>query len=276
MVKSEVNGGTDNKRVNIRGTRVALLELRGLGKNFGSNVAVSAIDMRIEDGEIRGLIGPNGSGKTTVFNVISGFLKPTRGNVAWQGQDITSLPPHVVTRVGLVRTFQLTALFREMTVLQNVIISCHLHTGTSLWQQFWRSAETRRKEREIAEKAVALLESMGIAERKDEIAGELPHGHQAALGIVNALATEPKMIMLDEPVSGMSPTETSETMERIKTLRDRGITVFLVEHDMRAVMTTCDKITCINFGIKIAEGTAQEVCTHPEVLQAYLGEEMKR
>ena len=255
---------------------MALLELRGLGKNFGSNVAVSAIDMRIEDGEIRGLIGPNGSGKTTVFNVISGFLKPTRGNVAWQGQDITSLPPHVVTRVGLVRTFQLTALFREMTVLQNVIISCHLHTGTSLWQQFWRSAETRRKEREIAEKAVALLESMGIAERKDEIAGELPHGHQATLGIVNALATDPKMIMLDEPVSGMSPTETSETMERIKTLRDRGITVFLVEHDMRAVMTTCDKITCINFGIKIAEGTAQEVCTHPEVLQAYLGEEMKR
>jgi branched-chain amino acid transport system ATP-binding protein len=255
---------------------VALLELRGLGKNFGSNVAVSAIDMRIEDGEIRGLIGPNGSGKTTVFNVISGFLRASRGSVAWQGQDITSLPPHVVTRVGLVRTFQLTALFREMTVLKNVIISCHLHTGMSLWQQFWRSAETRRKEREIAEKAVALLESMGIAGRKDEIAGELPHGHQAALGIVNALATDPKMIMLDEPVSGMSPAETSETMERIKMLRDRGITVFLVEHDMRAVMTTCDKITCINFGIKIAEGTAQEVCTHPEVLQAYLGEEMKR
>jgi branched-chain amino acid transport system ATP-binding protein len=255
---------------------VALLELRGLGKNFGSNVAVSAIDMRIEDGEIRGLIGPNGSGKTTVFNVISGFLKPTRGTVTWQGQDITSLPPHAVTRMGLVRTFQLTALFREMTVLQNVIMSCHLHTDISLWQQFWRSAETRRKEREIAEKAMTLLEGMGIADRKDEIAGELPHGHQAALGIVNALATDPKMIMLDEPVGGMSPAETSETMERIKTLRDGGITVFLVEHDMRAVMTACDKITCINFGIKIAEGTAQEVCTHPEVLEAYLGEEMKR
>ena len=258
----------------IKEALVAILELKGLGKNFGKNVAVNEIEMSVEEGEIRGLIGPNGSGKTTLFNLISGFLKPTRGMIIWQGQEITGLPPHVVTRLGLVRTFQLTALFSEMTVMQNVVISCHLHTGTTLWQQFRHSAETRRKERETEEKALNLLESMGIADRKDEIAAELPHGHQAALGIANALATGPKMILLDEPVGGMNPTETSETMDRIKMLRDRGITVFLVEHDMRAVMTTCDKITCINFGNKIAEGAPQMVCNHREVVEAYLGEEM--
>jgi branched-chain amino acid transport system ATP-binding protein len=251
---------------------VAILEIRGLTKNFGQNVAVNNIDLRVEEGEIRGLIGPNGSGKTTLFNMISGFLTPTRGTVYWQGQNITGLPPHVIAERGLVRTFQLTALFREMTVLQNVVIACHLHTGLSLWQQFRQSREARRREREIEEKAVALLESMGIAHRKDEIAGDLPHGHQAALGIVNALAAEPRMILLDEPVGGMSPLESSETMERIKTLRDRGITILLVEHDMRAVMSTCDRVTCINFGHKIAEASPQEVCCHPEVLKAYLGE----
>ena len=251
---------------------MALLELKGLGKNFGNNVAVNSIDMRIEEGEIRGLIGPNGSGKTTVFNMISGFLKPTRGTVMWQGEVINNLPPHHVTRLGLVRTFQLTALFSEMTVMQNVIISLHLHTEMNLWQQFWRSAETRRKEKEVEAKALGFLEMMGIAYAKDEVAGDLPHGHQTALGIANALATKPKMILLDEPVGGMSPTETNETMERIKKLRERGITVFLVEHDMRAVMSTCDKITCINFGNKIAEGTPEMVSSHPQVLEAYLGE----
>jgi branched-chain amino acid transport system ATP-binding protein len=251
---------------------MAILEIRGLTKSFGHNVAVNDIDLRVEEGEIRGLIGPNGSGKTTLFNAISGFLKPTRGTVYWRGQNITGLQPHAIAKSGLARTFQLTALFKEMTVLQNVVTAFHLHTGLSLWQQFRRSAETRRREREILEKAVALLESMGIGHRKDEIAADLPHGHQAALGIVNALATGPKMILLDEPVGGMSPTETSETMERIKTLRNQGITILLVEHDMRAVMMTCDRITCINFGTKIAESTPQEVCNHPEVLKAYLGE----
>lgn len=250
---------------------MALLELKGLGKDFGQNVAVNTIDMDVEEGEIRGLIGPNGSGKTTLFNLVSGFLQPSRGAVYWQGHDITGLQPHMVARLGLARTFQLTALFREMTVLQNVVMASHLHTRLSLWDQFRRSSRTRRREREIERKAFGLLEIMGIAELKDEVAGDLPHGHQAALGIANALATDPKMVLLDEPVGGMSPTETSEMMERIKKLRARGITIFLVEHDMRAVMSTCDRITCINFGNKIAEGPAEMVSSHPEVLEAYLG-----
>ncbi len=253
---------------------MAILELHGLSKNFGKMVAVNDFDLSVEEGQIRGLIGPNGSGKTTIFNLITGFLSPTQGRVTWRGQDITGLPPHAVARRGLARTFQLTALFKEMTALQNVIISCHLHTRTGLWEQFLGSAKSRHRERELEQKALALLESVGIAERADEIAGELPHGHQAALGIANALATEPKMILLDEPVGGMNPSETKETMDRIRKVRDGGVTVLLVEHDMKAVMATCDEITCINFGNKIAEGTPQMVCGHREVIEAYLGGDM--
>jgi len=253
---------------------MGILELKGLGKNFGKNVAVNAIDLSIKKGQIRGLIGPNGSGKTTIFNLISGFIQPSRGRVYFQGEDITDLPPHIVAKKGIARTFQLAALYKEITVLENVIMACHLHVRATLWEQFWRNKRTRREESEIEDKALDLLEVMGILEIKNEIAGDLPHGHQAALGIANVLATEPKLIMLDEPVSGMNPIETAQTMERIQKVRDRGITVFLVEHDMKAVTTTCDEITCINFGNKLTEGIPDDVCRHPEVIEAYLGGEI--
>lgn len=248
-----------------------ILELVGLRKQFGELVAVDDIELSIEEGEIRGLIGPNGSGKTTLFNLITGFIRPTRGKVIWQGHDITAQSPHAIAKKGLARTFQLTTLFKDMTALQNVVIACHLHTETGLSQQFLRTARTRNKERAIEEKAMGLLETMGIADVKDEIAGELPHGHQRALGIAIALATEPKLLLLDEPVTGMNPIETRETMDRIRMLRDHGITILLVEHDMRAVMTTCGKITVMNFGKKIAEGIPEEVSKHEEVIEAYLG-----
>lgn len=253
---------------------MAVLELRGLSKHFGRNLAVNDLDLVVEEGQIRGLIGPNGSGKTTVFNLICGFLRPTRGRIFWQGLDITNMPTYKIIRLGLARTFQLTALFTEITVLQNVVMSCHLHAGTNLWQQFRRNKKTRRKERALEQRAMVLLEQMGIGEMANERAGDLPHGHAAALGIANALATEPKIILLDEPVAGMNPTETAETMERIRSVRDQGITILLVEHDMNAVMSTCDEITCINFGYKIAEGNPQKVSEHPEVIKAYLGEEL--
>jgi len=248
-----------------------ILELAGLRKQFGELVAVDDIELSIEEGEIRGLIGPNGSGKTTLFNLITGFIRPTRGKVIWQGHDITAQSPHAIAKKGLARTFQLTTLFKDMTALQNVVIACHLHTETGLSQQFLRTARTRNKERAIEEKAMGLLETMGIADVKDEVAGELPHGHQRALGIAIALATEPKLLLLDEPVTGMNPIETRETMDRIRMLRDRGVTILLVEHDMRAVMTTCEKITVMNFGKKIAEGIPEEVSKHEEVIEAYLG-----
>ena len=253
---------------------MAILELRGLSKNFGSNQAVSDLNMVVEKGQIRGLIGPNGSGKTTVFNLISGFLKPSRGQVFWQGRDITNLPAYKIARLGLARTFQLTALFKELTVLQNVVMCSHLHCRTTLWEQFWQDSKTRRKNKSVEHEARAILEQMGIADIANELAGDLPHGHAAALGIANALATRAKMILLDEPVGGMNPTETEETMARIRNVRDQGVTLLLVEHDMNAVLRTCDEITCINFGQKIAEGLPLSVCSHPEVVKAYLGEEI--
>jgi len=252
---------------------VGILELSGLVKNFGSLVAVNNFDLSIDEGEMRGLIGPNGSGKTTVFNLITGFIRPTRGKVMWQGHDITNQSPDAIAKKGIARTFQLTTLFKDMTALQNVVIASHLHTETGLCQQFSRTARARKKEREIEERAVCLLETMGIADVKDEIAGELPHGHQRALGIAIVLATEPRLLLLDEPVSGMNLTETRDTMDRIKMLRDRGITILLVEHDMRAVMHTCEKITAMNFGEKIAEGTPEEISRHEELIEAYLGKD---
>lgn len=247
-----------------------VLELVSLRKQFGELVAVDDIDLAIEEGELRGLIGPNGSGKTTLFNVITGFLRPTKGKVIWYGKDITGEPPHVIAKKGIARTFQLTTLYKDMTVFKNVNIACHLHTGTGLLQQFLRTARTSR-EKALKEKAMGLLETMGIADVKDEIAGGLPYGHQRALGVAIALATEPKLLLLDEPVTGMNPVETRDMMERIKGLRDSGITILVVEHDMKAVMTTCEKITAMNFGKKIAEGTPKEVTKDEEVIKAYLG-----
>jgi len=253
---------------------MAILELRGLTKYFGKNLAVNGLDMVVGEGQIRGLIGPNGSGKTTVFNLISGFLRPSRGRVLWQGRDITHLPAHRIAKLGLARTFQLTALYKELTVLQNVVMCAHLHCQTNLWQQFRRDRKTRRKEQRTENRARELLEQMGLAAIAHERAGELPHGHAAALGIANALATEPRMILLDEPVGGMNPTETAETMARIRAVRDSGVTLLLVEHDMNAVISTCDEITCINFGNKIGEGPPGAVCGKPEVVKAYLGEDV--
>lgn len=248
-----------------------LIELLGLRKQFGELVAVDDVSLGIEEGEIRGLIGPNGSGKTTLFNLITGFIRPTGGKVIWQGHNITGQSPHAIARKGIARTFQLTTLLKEMTALKNVVMACHLHTNMGLFGQFLRTARTRNKEKAVEEKAMGLLEIMGIAGMKDEIAGELPHGYQRALGIAIALATEPKLLLLDEPVTGMNPVETKEMMDRLKMLRDKGVTIMIVEHDMRAVMGTCEKITVMNFGKKIAEGSPEEVTKNKDVIEAYLG-----
>jgi len=250
-----------------------ILELVGLRKQFGELVAVDDFDLNVEEGEIRGLIGPNGSGKTTLFNVISGFIRPTKGKVIWQGEDITEKPAHIIAQKGLARTFQLTTLLTDTTVLHNVIIAYHLKAESGLLRQLLRTTHQREREKTIKDKAMNLLEIMGIASVKDEIAGEIPHGYQRALGIAVALATEPKMLLLDEPVTGMNPIETREMMERIKQVRDSGVTILLVEHDMKAVMTTCERITVVNFGKKIVEGTPKEVCCNKEVIEAYVGSE---
>lgn len=248
------------------------LELKGLRKEFGGLVAVNDIDLVLEEGELRGLIGPNGSGKTTLFNLISGFLPPTRGKVLWEGRDITKKPAHRIVKEGITRTFQLTRLLADMTALQNIIIGCHLHIGMGSFEQVFGVSGRREKEKAIREKALGILEMMGIEQMKDELAGALPHGYQRALNIAIALATEPKLLLLDEPTTGMNPVETEELMRKVKRLRDdRGITIILVEHDMKAVMGNCDKITVMSFGVKIAEGTPEEVSNTEEVIEAYLG-----
>ncbi|MCK4817596.1 ABC transporter ATP-binding protein, partial [bacterium] len=229
-------------------------------------------DLELEQGEIRGLIGPNGSGKTTLFNLISGFLPPTRGKVKWQGKDITGNPTHRIVKEGIARTFQLTKLLKDMTALQNVIIGCHLHVGMGFIEQIFSAAARVEKQSGIREKALALLELIGIENVKDELAGSLPHGYQRALNIAIALATDPKLLLLDEPTTGMNPVETEKLMGTIKLLRDeKDITIFLVEHDMKAVMRYCDKITVMSFGVKIAEGSPEEVSSNEEVIEAYLG-----
>jgi branched-chain amino acid transport system ATP-binding protein len=252
---------------------MTLLEVRGLTKYFGGLAAVSELDFDVNQGEILGLIGPNGAGKTTVFNLISGFYRPNKGRVIFKGRDITGLKPNKIAALGLVRTFQLTTLLHDKTVLQNIAMGLHLDHGLSPFGSVFNIRAAQREGTRIQQRAMEILERMELAEVKDELASNLPYGLQRTLGVAIALAAEPKLILLDEPVTGMTPVETEAMMGRIKSIREQGITVLLVEHDMRAVMNTCDRITVLNFGRKIAEGTPKQIRESKDVIESYLGTE---
>jgi branched-chain amino acid transport system ATP-binding protein len=250
-----------------------LLEVKGLTKYFGGLMAVHELDLYVEKGEIVGLIGPNGAGKTTVFNMISGVFHPYSGKVLFKDEDITGLGPHSVVRRGLVRTFQLTTLFGDMTVLENIILGFHLTSGIRFLSALLKTTSTRIQRNQILKKAGELVNFMGLAGSQFELAKNLPHGHQRALGMAIALAANPELILLDEPVTGMNVEETTEMMKKISSTRDRGITILLVEHDMRVIMDMCDRIYVLNFGKKIAVGSPKEICENEEVIAAYLGRE---
>ena len=252
---------------------MALLELRGVTKSFGGLVAVDNVDLDIEEGEIRGIIGPNGAGKTTLFNLITGNYPVTEGRIKYNGEDITGLSPHEIASRGLVRTFQHTALFDKFTLLKNVAIACYLHAEVMLFGAVAHTPAARQTQRKAEERALETLEFMGLADLKDELAINLPHGHQRALGVAIGLATEPKLLLLDEPVTGMNPTEKQDMVNLIRQISDRGITVMLVEHDMRTVMGVCEKISVLDFGKKIAEGSPEEILHNQQVIEAYLGAE---
>lgn len=247
---------------------MALLEARDLTKHFGGLAAVSQFDLTVDTGEIVGLIGPNGAGKTTCFNLLSGFLPPTAGTVTFNGENITGLAPHHIVQRGLIRTFQLTVLFQDMTVLENVLMGLHLHSRRGLGRLLFSG---RRFPRAEVSRAQEVLEFTGLASYTDQLAKNLPHGYQRVLGIAMVLAARPRLLLLDEPVTGMNHEESQRVMDLVRTIRDREMTILLVEHNMKAVMGTCERIVVLNFGHKLAEGTPAEVSANPDVISAYLG-----
>lgn len=249
---------------------MTILEVRGLSKRYGGLAALDGLDLDVQEGEIRGVIGPNGAGKTTLFNVISGSEKPTAGRISYQDENIANLHASAIAQKGLVRTFQRPAVFGKFTVLENVLIAQHLHFNETPVDVLFRPARSRELSGE--KKAREVLKFTNLEGLKDEVSMNLAHGHQKSIGVAIALATGPKLVMLDEPVAGMNESEARRMTELIRRIRNElGITVLLVEHDMRTVMGACDRITVLNFGQKLAEGLPKEIRENPAVIEAYLG-----
>jgi branched-chain amino acid transport system ATP-binding protein len=252
---------------------MSLLRIQDLTKRFGGLVAVNDVSFDVEEGEILSVIGPNGAGKSTLFKLIASFLEPTAGRVLYNGEEISGRKPHLVARKGVVRTFQETTVFKEMTALENVVVAHHLRLHASIPGVYFATPAARADERSFRDSAAEILDYLGLGHVKDEKARNLPHGYLRALGIALAMAAEPKVLLLDEPFAGMNPDETDRAVEMVRGIRKRGITVLLVEHDMGAVMRISDRIVVISFGQKIAEGVPAEIRENEAVIEAYLGRE---
>lgn len=239
-----------------------MLSLQGITKRFGGLAAINNFDLKIEQGTIFGIIGPNGAGKSTLFNLITGLVRPTAGTVSFKGTNITAFPPYQINRMGIARTFQNIRLFRGMTVMENILAG----------QIQQRLGLTNRNS---LSKPEEILELLGLTSYRFAFAGELPYGHQRRLEIARALATGPELLLLDEPAAGMNETETAELISDIRAIKERGCTVIVIEHDMGLVMALSERVAVLNFGEKIAEGSAGEIRENPAVIEAYLGEEAK-
>lgn len=254
----------------------AALSLEHVRIQFGGLVAISDMSFTVNEGELVSLIGPNGAGKTTAFNIITGYLRPGKGEMSYRGLPLTGLKPHEVASRGIVRTFQRTSVFQTSTVFENVMIGLHRRGTSRLWDTLLALPLERRSEKELRSRANEILETVGISHRASEIAGGLAYGDQRLLGVALALAADPSMLLLDEPVSGMNATETSRFMELLARLRHRGMSILLVEHDMPMVMGVSDRIVVLNYGRIIAEGSPSAIRDNPEVIRAYLGEGVKK
>lgn len=250
-----------------------ILEVDELGINFGGLRAVNNFSMKIEEGQLYGLIGPNGAGKTTVFNMLTGVYTPTDGTVKLEGKKINGMKPYAITRLGIARTFQNIRLFKDMTVKENVLVALDTQASYGSFSGMFKLPNSLKQEKDMDQEAMSLLEVFHLEKDADKLAKNLPYGKQRELEIIRALGTHPKLLLLDEPAAGMNPQETKNLMETIRLVRDRfNIAILLIEHDMKLVMGICEKISVLNYGMLLAEGTPEEIRINPDVVKAYLGE----